>query len=181
MLPIFQIFTAFGILEIASLVQNGIRAANGLKKHIYSLGAIFCFLFMVGNTIFYFHMYYAHLNYEYSKFWQYGYAQVVKYAEMHKAKYNKIVVSTALEQPHMFFLFYTKYDPAKYLASGGTSSGGFAEVRNRFDTYEFRPISNWWKELHDGSTLYIGSPSELPGDAYTIKYLNGEDAMRISE
>lgn len=126
-------------------------------------------------------MYYAHLNYEYSKFWQYGYAQVVKYAEMHKAKYNKIVVSTALEQPHMFFLFYTKYDPAKYLASGGTSSGGFAEVRNRFDTYEFRPISNWWKELHDGSTLYIGSPSELPGDAYTIKYLNGEDAMRISE
>lgn len=173
-LPVLQIFTAIGIIQFVSL-QRDVR-----KLAFLSIGGVLA-LFALTNTLFYFHMYFAHLNHEYSRFWQYGYEQAVGYAESNKDKYNKIVVSTSLEQPHMFFLFYTKYNPKKYLDLGGTSSGGFAEVKNRFDIYEFRPLSNWWREKHDGSILYIGSPKEIPGEVYTIKYLNGEDAVRISE
>lgn len=180
-LPSLQIFTAIGIMQCWSYVLRYTAGARGLVRYL-GIGAVLLAAGLAGfNIVSYFHMYYAHMNNEYSKFWQYGYKQAVEYAQSHKANYTKVVVSTSLEQPHMFFLFYTKYDPALYLAAGGTASGGFAEVKNRFDKYEFRPISHWANELHDGSILYIGSPRELPGDAYTIKYLNGEDAMRISQ
>lgn len=172
LLPSLQIFIAVGILSLISSIKDRLLWYGGI-----GVGVVLVLL----NTIYYFHMYYAHLNHEYSRFWQYGYEQAVEYAEFHKDRYQKTVVSTSLEQPHMFFLFYTKYDPRAYLSQGGTSSGGFAEIRNRFDVYEFRPLSNWWREKHDGSILYIGSPKEIPGEVYTIKYLNGEDAIRISE
>lgn len=172
-LPTFQIFTALGIMEAVSHVQRlskwWIVGLTGVATTV-----------VLFNVLFYFHQYYAHLNYEYSRFWQYGYAQAVQYAESHKSKYKKIVVSTALEQPHMFFLFYTAYDPAKYLAEGGTSSGGFAEIQNKFGIYEFRPI-HWGSEIHDGSVLYIGTPKEIPGASQTIYYLNGEEAIRIAQ
>ena len=81
----------------------------------------------------------------------------------------------------MFYLFFMKYDPRLYLAGGGTASGGFAEVRNRFDVYEFRPI-NWPNELHDGSILYVGTPREISTDPiYRISFLNGFEAIRIAE
>ncbi len=180
-LPLVQIFTAIGIMRCWSYILRYTTSARGYMRYVIVVLSLLAAGIAGFNTVSYFHMYYTHMNNEYSKFWQYGYKQAVEYAQAHKSEYDKIVVSTSLEQPHMFFLFYTKYDPAAYLAAGGTASGGFAEVKNRFDVYEFRPISNWANELHDGSILYIGSPRELPGDAYTIKYLNGEDAMRISQ
>lgn len=173
-LPSLQIFTAIGVIQFVS------RVKNARKLVFVGIGGVLA-LFALTNMLFYFHMYYGHMNHEYSKFWQYGYEQAVRYAEDHKGKYQKIIVSTSLEQPHMFFLFYTKYDPTTYLAQGGTSSGGFAEVKNRFDTYEFRPIADWSKETHDGSVLYIGSPKEVPGSTLSVQYLSGEDAIHISE
>jgi len=180
-LPALQLFTAVGLVEWGKYIRALMLRQKGAGRWGVALVASAVIFGMLGNTAYYFHMYYGHLNREYSKFWQYGYAQAVEYAEANKSKYGKIVVSTSLEQPHMFFLFYTKYDPAKYLAAGGTSSGGFAEVRNRFDVYEFRPISDWSKEIHDGSVLYIGSPKEIPGGTMVIPYLDGTDAMRVSE
>ena len=126
-------------------------------------------------------MYFGHMNREYSQNWQYGYKEVVAYASEHASSYNKIVVSTKLEQPHMFFLFYLAYDPVTYLSEGGTSSGGFEEKRNKFGIYEFRPI-NWGTENHDGNTLYIGTPKEISGDPIRfVYYLDGTEAIRIAK
>jgi len=181
-LPVLQIFTAVGIIGSVRPVITRLASERGIVRMAGVLAAVVFLVFAAANTAYYFHMYYSHLNHEYSKFWQYGYEEAVRYAEARKDKYKKIVVSTALEQPHMFFLFYTKYDPAAYQASGGTASGGFAEIKNRFDKYEFRPIPSWTSEKHDGATLYIGSPKEIAvGDAYVISFLSGEDAIRISE
>lgn len=164
-LPVFQIFTAFGI-----------SGALAKKSRL----VLFFIPFILFNIFYYFHMYFAHTNIEYSKYWQYGYKEAVIYAEFVKGNYKKIVVSTALEQPHMFFLYYLKYEPVKYLAEGGTSSGGFAEVRNRFDVYEFRPI-HWDEENHDGSTLYIGTPLEIAHPIQTITHLDGTPAILIGD
>lgn len=179
-LPVLQMLTAIGIHEG---IKNGRSYIFNATKYIRLIGVGVFGVIGVGialNILLYFHMYYGHLNHEYAKFWQYGYERAVAYAQDNRQKYTKIVVSTSLEQPHMFFLFYTKYDPVKYLAGGGTSSGGFAEVKNKFDIYEFRPISKWHEELHDGSILYIGSPMEVPG-GNVISYPDGTDAMHISE
>ena len=180
LLPALQILTAMGVVEAFTRLKGYITGSSTYRKFI-AFGVVSILSVVIVSTIvFYFHMYYAHLNREYAKYWQYGYEKAVQYAEGHKQKYRKIVVSTSLEQPHMFFLFYTKYDPGKYLADGGTSSGGFAEVRNKFDIYEFRPIRKWNEESHDGSILYIGSDGELPGGT-VISYPDGTDAIHISE
>lgn len=179
-LPTFQIFIAFGLISFWKWIRLKIyQSKNVLEQYAFN-GLLFTLvILMVGSVVYFLHMYFVHLNIEYSKFWQFGYKEAVAYATEHKQTVNKIVVSTKLEQPHMFFLFYTKYDPEMYFKRGGTKSGGFAETRNAFDNYEFRPI-NWSSEIHDGSVLYIGTPSEIQTDVeYTIYYLNGEEAIRI--
>ncbi len=173
-LPVMQIFTAFGMYEICSKFK--VKSSKFNLKYLF---IIFYSLFIILNIIFYLHMYFGHMNREFSQSWQYGYKQAVEYAEEHKGEYTKIVVSIKLEQPHMFFLFYTAYDPKKYLTEGGTSSGGFEEIRNAFDIYEFRSI-HWDSENHDGSTLYIGTPKEIPAaNKEKIDYLDGTPAILI--
>lgn len=180
-LPLFQIFTAHGLIAAYALTKHGLNSRKPVR-----VGTIFAAFVLssiiMGITVYYFHMYYNHMNREYSQHWQYGYKEAVEYATERYDEYEKIVVSTALEQPHMFFLFYTKYDPATYLLEGGTSSGGFKEYRNKFGKYEFRPIKNWGEEVHDGTVLYIATPREIPhGIQRTIRYLNGKEAIRIAQ
>lgn len=174
-LPVLQIFTAIGLTQFMGWVRKFKQVKIRFFMTIVIIGLI------IFNLIYYFHMYYGHMNYEFSKFWQFGYQKAVEYASQNKSNYKKIVVSTKLEQPHMFFLFYTQYNPLIYLKEGGTSSGGFAELKNKFDNFEFRPI-NWSKEIKDGTILYIGTPGEIPNaNLSSIQYLDGSEAMRIAD
>lgn len=133
------------------------------------------------NFLFYLHQYYVHLPLEYSASWQYGRRQMVLAAEEIKDQYGQIVVSTGLEKSYIFFLYYLRYDPQKYLNQGGTVSGGYAENRNKLDQYHFRPI-NWAEEKFGQKTLFIGRPEEFPegiGALKTIYFLNGEEAVKF--
>ncbi|MEK7543320.1 MAG: glycosyltransferase family 39 protein [Patescibacteria group bacterium] len=174
-LPTFQVFTAFGVLQALRWHEDNKRSFF-IRLFTYS----FILLFVI-NIMYFLHMYFSHMNREVSEYWQYGYKQAVDYAQKEGAGYTKVVVSTKLEQPHMFFLYFLKYDPAKYLSEGGTSSGGFAEIKNKFDRYEFRPI-HWDSETKDGKTLFIGTPKEMSAaNLLTINYLDGKEAIRIAD
>jgi 4-amino-4-deoxy-L-arabinose transferase-like glycosyltransferase len=173
-LPTFQIFTAVGIVSLLNTI-SGLKRYSRYGLTIFILG---CAVF---NIAYFMDLYFIHTNPEYSEYWQYGYKEAVAFTERVKSKYEKIVVSTALDQSYMFFLFYTKYDPVKYLAVGGTRSGSFEEIRNTFDKYEFRKII-WSKEKRDGSILYVGSPAEMPhGNVLNITFLNGKPAMELAD
>ncbi len=175
-LPMYQIMCAIGIVTLwKALKQWNVRR---LWKGFLSIAVI---LFTVGNFLYYLDMYFVQQNYEFSEYWQYGYEQAVKYTEKVKQKYKKVVVSTKLEQSYMFFLFYTKYDPQKYLSMGGTKSGGFREDRNAFEVYEFRDI-NWPSEQRNGDILYVGTLQDMPhGNLLNIPYLNGQPAIEIAD
>lgn len=168
-----HIFTAYGFYSLLKYLRN--------KKPFIknSLLFILCSLLFV-NFIYYLHQYDVHMPLEWSYDWQYGRKEAVSITESLKDKYTKVVVSTELEQPHMFWLYYLKYEPVRYLSEGGTAFGGFAEFRNKFDQYEFRPI-NWEKDRYERNLLFVGLPGELPGGTLikTIYYLNGEEAIRI--
>ena len=173
-LPSYQVFTAIGLLSSYSYITFR------FPKWKFPIGILMS-LTVVSTLIYYTHMYFAHTNVEYSKFWQYGYKQAVDYAELHGAQYKKIVVSTDLEQPYIFFLFYSNYDPQKYLAQGGTLSGSFDEKFNHFNKLEFRKI-DWPNESKDGTTLYVGTPGEIAhGTKANITYLDGTPAIRITD
>lgn len=173
-LPTFQIFVSIGLLAAWNYLQT---ENQYMRKGIYIVLSVF----MLFNFVYYMNNYYIQMNREYSKYWQYGYKQAVAYASENYEKYDHIVVSTKLEQPHIFFLFYLKYPPEKYLQQGGTYSGGFAEERNKFEKYEFRKFTIDSEHL-SGKTLYIGTPSEIPeGGLYTIYYLDGTEAIQFYE
>ena len=171
-----------GIFSFISKIKNQ-KSKIYIKYQKYVVPVAISFLLIASglNMIYYLHMYFDHMNREVSQFWQYGYKQAVEYVKANKSKYKKVVVSTKLEQPHMFFLYFLKYDPARYLQEGGTASGGFAEMENKFDIYEFRPIT-WDTEIKDGLTMYIGTPKEISSaNLATIYYLDGTEAVKIAD
>lgn len=181
-LPVFQVFTAVGMLSAISNFKYQISNIHSKYQKVSILFLVgLSILFLIFNISYYFHMYFVHMNREVSDYWQYGYQQAVEYAQKEGAGYSKVVVSTKLEQPHMFFLYFLKYDPSTYLSQGGTSSGGFAESRNKFGRFEFRPI-HWGEEIKDGKTLFIGTPKEIStANLRTIHYLDGKEAIHIAD
>ncbi|MCR4325043.1 MAG: glycosyltransferase family 39 protein [Candidatus Curtissbacteria bacterium] len=168
-LPVYQILAAIGVLTLISYTKR--------KTLLTTL--IFSALFL--NVAFYLHQYHKHLPLEFAKSWLYGRKEAVMFTETNKQNYEKVIVSTKLEQPHEFWLYYSKYDPQKYLEEGGTISGGFLETRNKFDKYYFKPIE-YEKQKQEAKTLFVTLPSELPSNTTllkVIKYPNGEDAIYI--
>ncbi len=171
-LPTFQVFTAVGIAAAVSFANTYISGSKRFLRYAVFAGVA---LFAVFNFAYYLDMYFVQQNPEYSEYWQYGYKEAVDLTETLKAKYQKVVVSTTLDQSYIFFLFYTKYDPAKYLASGGT------QTNTHFDKYEFRKI-DWAHEKFDGTTLYVGDPKDIPhGNIKNITFLDGQPAIEIAD
>lgn len=176
MLPAPQILSAIGILFSYETVR---RKNAAIRYVVYAIVA--CFIMI--NILYYLNQYFVQMNYYYSKAWQYGWEEAVKIAEKQSQKFDYVVVSNVspLDQSYMFFLFYTQYDPKKYLAAGGTKSGGFADEHTAFEKFVFRPI-DWNKDRDMKNTLFIGRSGDLPDNRGTvINYLNGEPAIVFSE
>lgn len=179
LLPTFQLITAIGLWRTFRLLVDESKAFVWL----FLLGAIPVFS---ANMGYYLHQYYVHTNYEISDKWLYGRKEAVAYTESVKDQYDRILVSLRLEMPHAFWLFYTQYPPEKYLAEGGTVSGGFADQRNTFDKYEFRLFNN--ENLpRDENILLVGRaggiPNDFPGGVetlHTIYYLDGTPGIIIA-
>lgn len=170
-LPTFQIFTAVGIYYLYLSFRK--------NKLFLSISIIL----LIINFLFYLHQYYVHLPLKFSKAWIYGRREAAIYTASVKSNYDKVIVSTKLEQPHEFWLYYLKYDPKKYQQEGGTVSGGFLEDRNKFDKYYFKPL-HFSEQKEKGKVLFVGLPEEFPKDIHPVKkinYLNGEEAIYIVE
>ncbi len=159
------IITAAGIFAIYEAVYK-----HTVYRYVY---VFVIFLFMLFSATHYFHQYDVHLPRERSQDWVYGRKQMIDYVEALKNKYKKVIVSTRLEWPHVFFLYYSKYDPTQYLAQGGTISGGWGEERNHYDKYEFRTFTA--KDFSGADTLYVGLPKEFPGNISPLRIIQFED------
>lgn len=173
-LPTWQFFIAIGGFEIFKWLKSNLKTLL--------IPIIIAWLAWLGHDISsYLHQYYIHTKHEYAKDWLYGRAQAVAYTEAHKDKYDQVVVSTNLEHPHIFWLFYAKYDPKKYLQEGGTKSGSFTEQDNKFDKYHFHLVDrNFWRQSKN--TLFVDLYNETPPETEpieTIYYPNGKKAIKI--
>lgn len=168
-LPTYQIFISIGVLGIYKIIKH---------RKFFILIITF---FLIINFFYYLHQYYFHLSPEFSKSWLYGRKEAVIYTNLVKDKYDHVIVSTKLEQPHIFWLYFLKYDPKKYQEEGGTVSGGFLEDRNKFDKFLFKPI-DYESQRNQGKILFVGVPTDFPKEIHPLKiinYLNNEPAIYI--
>lgn len=125
--------------------------------------------------------YFVQQNYFHARYWQYGYEDIVGYVSTVQKDYNKIIVSNTatMDQSYIFFLFYLKYDPHKYLSEGGTLTGKI-EGKNKFANFEFRKFNYYEEKGHN--ILLVGGSSDFLEIFKTIKradYPNGEVAIRV--
>lgn len=107
-----------------------------------------------------------------------GTKEAVLYALENKDQYSEIVFDPRrgieygdiVSVPHMYILFYSQYDPAKYQ----TEVGNFTANSAHFDKFTVRDIN--WRNTEDQQktgTLFIGSPWSLPE-----KHLKEEEILK---
>lgn len=161
-LPIPQIITGYGL----------IHSIKTLKKHWYLL--VFIGLLVFINVFYYLNLYYIHTPIERSQDWQYGYKQLVEKVSSLKDEVDEIIVTTRYDQPHIFFLFYERTDPAWYQKVAEQGSKGFGK-------YLFRKIK-YEQDKQVPNAIIVAAPEEIPKDADvfdTIQFLDGKEAFRI--
>ncbi|MFH1864017.1 MAG: glycosyltransferase family 39 protein [bacterium] len=182
--PVYQIFTAIGIYYFIKTLKN--------RKLTYTVLGIAIVVFLVNFSI-YLKNYFVEYPVKYSRDWQYGNKQVVEYIKDNQDKYDLITFTRHYGEPHIFTLFYLKYDPSKFQNSPNLE---------RFETYDWVRVLHFDKyyfpDLGDVGTqyldvikanpdkkiLFIGKPGDFP--AYTMKlkeihFLNGEKAFEITQ
>lgn len=173
-LPVWQIVSALGLVSLLALIPTKVR-----------LLAILGFTLVAGYFIsYYLHMYYIHAPLERGKFWYTPYKQMIQDVSKLAPNYDRVIVSTEIDQPQSFFLFHTKYDPQLYWErEGGTVSGNYEEQRNHFANFYFRK-PDYNKMSAESKTLFVGRPAEFSSNAHIIKeytYPDGTVALVVFE
>jgi 4-amino-4-deoxy-L-arabinose transferase-like glycosyltransferase len=145
--------------------------------------------------------YFTSYRTNYSWSWQYGYQQAVAYVKGHYNDYNKVIVTKKYGEPHEYFLFFLKYDPAKYQTD--LNKIAFFQSNwywvDRFDKFYF--VNDWQipntgndfvlesKNTVDCSPatdhcLLITSPGNYPAGWHkinTIDFLDGSPVFEMYE
>ena len=176
LLPVYQVLSAVGLTFLYKL-------ASKQKYWVYFSSVVLVSGLFLINHSYYLHQYFVHTDYDVASNWKYGRQQAVRITESLKDKYDAVYVSLNVDMPYIFWLFYSRYPPEKYLRQGGTVSGGFADERNRFDKYLFQNFSYRLLPV-TGRLLLVGTPLDFPPDADIINTIynpDGSIALLIAE
>lgn len=184
--PFYQLITAYGFL----ISYSWFRKRKVLLQILSGLALI---IFIAFGLYWYFYNNYIIYPKAYSRDWQYGYQQAVDYIGKHKDEYDLVVFTRHYGEPHMFTLFYSAFDPAKYQNDPNLV---------RFETYDWIRVLKFDKfyfpDLGDEGTefsdvvkanpgkklLFIGRKGDFPKELprlFSISFLNGENAFDIVE
>lgn len=166
--------------------------SNLLEKR-RSVVNLFLIVMFSGSLIYYLDSYFVHLPKHDSKYWDYGFKQMVEVISPIQNKYKEVKVQQSFAQPYIYFLFYQRYDPesyqkqAKFVESEYKGDVGYITT---LDNISFTGI-DWSVNRGDHESLVVGDPIRIPDADSTdanlftklaeIKYLNGETAFKIIE
>jgi 4-amino-4-deoxy-L-arabinose transferase-like glycosyltransferase len=176
---------AFGLSEL-------LKFAGGIMNKLMSYSAYGLILISYLLSLFYFlDSYFIHQPMHNARFWSYGYKQMVEIITPVQNNYERVKVQQSFAQPYIFFLFYQKYDPAKYqdkarlVESEYKGDVGYVE---QIDNIYFTHI-NWGVDKSDKGTLLVADTIAVPPDESSdekyfnlineIKYPDGNTAFRI--
>jgi len=157
------IISAFGLSYLLSVV----------KKPIYYMPYT---IFFFCSLIYFLDSYFIHLPMHNAKYWSYGYKQVVEDLLPIQNNYKTVYFQQSYDQPYIYYLFYSKYDPAKYQKNAELSFylGPDVGLVEKLDNIRFSGWS-WPYATGEKSTLIIGNSVAIPAD------FNPNDYDLISE
>jgi hypothetical protein len=175
-----QILVGLGIVDCVEWLRR--------KWHLYQRFSFALIGLLIGLNIWiYFSAYLTQYPNEYSQSWQYGYKQVIEFV---KSKPNvndrPLYFTKKYGEPHIFYLFYTKYDPAKYQSNSSLVRYQQSNWRwvDQLDNVHF--INDWEmkEKLKDQHGYVISTPGNYPGIPPVLKkvdFLDGKGAFEVVE
>jgi len=93
--------------------------------------------------------------------WQPGFRETVPVVMELEKDYQQVIIETPHAQPYIFYLFYGKYPPDKYLAELDLEKIGTPRKVYDFGKFKFRKIY-WPEDRNLQNTLFVGSEESLP-------------------
>lgn len=179
---------SLGFIEVVKCIKN-------IKINFVKILGTFLFVMaFLASYIYFLDALFVHQPKHNSKYWEYGYKQIVETITPIQKNYKTIRVQQSFAQPYIYFLFYQKYDPRKFqknavwVPSEYKYDVGYVE---KLDNIQFGPI-DWSVNRGDSGTLFVADPIRIPPEDSSdqnlfnvireIYYLNGRDlAFRIIE
>lgn len=169
-LPTWQIFIGFGFLTVFKYLQNKqvwlSKIFLGIIISVYSI-----------STVYYLYNYHIHYPREFSSEWEFGYKDAILAIQPYTKLYNHIAVTESIGRPYMYVLFYTKYDPSRFInhKQAFFDADGFYHVVT-FDKFEF---INKNPEKVTEPTIIIGEPYWFRPSDKLIKTVNQLDGTPV--
>lgn len=93
--------------------------------------------------------------------WQPGFKETVPVVMQLEEDYERVIIETPQAQPHIFYLFYSKYPPQKYLNELDLEKIGTPRKLYDFGKFKFRKIY-WPEDRNLRNTLFVGNEENLP-------------------
>ena len=138
-------------------------------------------------VLYIFDLYFVHTGPKIAGEFNYGYKQAIEFYKKYQGK--KMIMTDVLGQPYIYYLFYTKYDPAKYqetdhFIDGGLDVGKVAQI----DNIEFRQFSGS-DVLNYKDTVFVGMEGNINNkfnladpvieEYRTVNYPDGSNLFRM--
>lgn len=114
-----------------------------MKSFYYLLIGLFIF-----NFAYYFYTYHWKYSVATAKDWQYGYKELAHYLRDEEDKVEKIIVTSAYGQPHIFIQFWQERKVENVFWGG-------------MKKYLYRDV-NWEEDQRMENTLIVGTPEQIP-------------------
>jgi 4-amino-4-deoxy-L-arabinose transferase-like glycosyltransferase len=171
-LPGWIILSSIGVDILWSLWQNipGYTAIfRGLSISFYILNALFVLQF--------YFMTYPKL---YARAFEYGIQQVMHYVFEHEEEYNKIILTDWISQPHIFAVFYNRYDPYEFQRNHAPYGDRLSEKLTAWGhKYEAGNVETLYDKLEHG--LFVARPHMLTDiePVVVIYHPDGSMAFKI--
>lgn len=168
----FQPARVMTLLAIFSIVI-GVGATKLLKRKfwvVFLMGLMYAFYLFDSINIY--------LPVRDKGNYQFGFEETVPAVMKNYDKYDQIIIDSNQAQPYIFYLFYGKYDPKKYLANLDLNYIGTPRKHYDFDKFKFRKI-NWDIDKNLKNTLFVSDT--FPSDAKVISEIKDRSGNIINK
>jgi 4-amino-4-deoxy-L-arabinose transferase-like glycosyltransferase len=111
--------------------------------------------------------------------YEYGIKEALEYVTAHEDEYDTIVLTDWISQPHIFALFFQRYDPRRFQTGPVEYTQTLSAKVTRWDKYRVGNVDELYAQLAHG--LFVARPHMLPGvePALTVYHPDGSPAFKV--
>jgi hypothetical protein len=116
---------------------------------------------------------------QHARAYEYGIEQALEYVTAHEDEYDTIVLTDWISQPHIFALFFQRYDPHRFQAGPVEYSHVLSDKVKRWGKYRVGNVDELYAQLEHG--LFVARPHMLPGQTpvLSVSHPDGSPAFNV--